>query len=228
MHDLASYDDFIAEDAPIWASGEAIEFSARVGVIALLVVVLGAPWDLRGVEFWRAIALTITIGVGLGLPLATLALFLDRRKDERKAQRWLRRVFAGDQAVVPPAPSDAACRLVSSAVLPDGKRVFGILYVLSAELAFQPHYLQRAWWKRGPKEIPPLIHIGPPSTIVLWTSVTPLRHRLLRAVGSRPMPVLICEWAEGLLVFRVPLTDTTCGRLQAQVDDLRVRAEAAV
>jgi hypothetical protein len=228
MIDLATPEDFAAEDDPIYARVEAAEFSGRVLVLVLLACALGTDWYARGPDFWRSLTLALALGVSLGVVVAILSYFANFATRRARSYRRLLRLLAADPVMVAPSPETASHRLLCGLLLPKRRFCGGMLYVTPHGLIFQPHYPRRRPWRRQPQKTPEALAIAPPTSIVLSEGMLVPRPWWRRPLGERPVPLLCCDWEGGMVAFRVPKTPLIRQRLQSCIDALRITPSTAV
>jgi hypothetical protein len=221
MQDLASLEEFAAQDAPVNATIEVAGFSGGVFAVALLIGAFLTEWSAQGAAFWRSLLLAVAYGIAFGLCAAGLQYLADRGKLQRKSEQSLHRLFAADATIVPPAPPQATERLFCAVLVERGGFVGGALYVQPDGLFFQPHYLRPRWFRARIQQPLAGVRIHPPRTVTLEPRYLMPPDGWRRWLRRRPVPLLICSWEGGKVALWVPHLPVVQSRLQRCVDRLR-------
>jgi len=208
---------FRAADETFYTRSHRLTLSLSAFLLAALLFPLVAPWGEPPLTLLRFAAYLFL----LTLPIAALSYWASEGLARLDTRRRLRRIFAGDPWLVSPPPPNATHRLVCAALLPDRSAAGGILYVQPTQFLFQLHRITPGG------EIPAPVVVEPSRSI----TVAPFHLTLTglsRWLWKSPPEGIVLRWGDGhALYLRAPLASSIVPVLQALVDQMRIRDDAA-
>jgi hypothetical protein len=156
-----------------------------------------------------AVAYALVVGVASGALFGWMFPRVVGRMARRVNDRW----YAGDPAVVQPAPDGYTCRLPCGWVRTPGGVVGGVLYLGPQGLRFDPLL-------RTPPRLRENLVVGPLRDFRLELVETPV-PRWLWVLGRRTIPRIQVRWPGGEACFGVPGAAGVLRTLRDRVDALQ-------